>query len=159
MPTQQQKAGKLWTLVMLLVVVALAVVYYKFHDYFEPKTDILLTLDPGCDLRSDACITKVPPDGNVSFSISPNDIPLLKPLQLKVQTQGVNVSRVEVDFAGIGMNMGFNRTRLTGNPGDGFAGEATLPVCIRNRMDWEAKVILHTDQGVITAPFHFHTIR
>jgi hypothetical protein len=50
--------------------------------------------------------------GEVSFSISPTDIPILRPLVLQVKTEGIEVLNVEVDFIGIGMEMGFNRSRL-----------------------------------------------
>jgi hypothetical protein len=32
-----------------------------------------------------------------------------------------------------------------------------LPVCVRDRMTWEARVLLTTPRGLIDAPFRFTT--
>jgi len=76
-----------------------------------------------------------------------------------VKTEGADVSSVEVDFVGVGMNMGYNRPALN-KIGEGqFTGEATLPVCVRRKMEWEARVLLHTPEGIIMAPFQLYTLR
>jgi len=66
---------------------------------------------------------------------------------------------VEVDFIGIGMKMGFNRSKLQATGSNSFGGRGVLPVCIRDAMEWEAKVLVHTDKGVMAAPFRFITVK
>jgi hypothetical protein len=34
-----------------------------------------------------------------------------------------------------------------------------LPVCVRERMTWEARVLLHLPDGTLAAPFRFETTR
>jgi hypothetical protein len=34
-----------------------------------------------------------------------------------------------------------------------------LPVCVRQRMTWEARVLLHYPQRMLAAPFRFDTLR
>ncbi len=80
-------------------------------------------------------------------------------MALDVTITGEEVDSVEVDFAGVSMNMGFNRTHLEATDEGKFSGTITLPVCVRNRMDWEADVMLQTDMGIIVAPFRFETVR
>ena len=66
---------------------------------------------------------------------------------------------VEVDLQGLDMNMGFNRPKLA-SLGDGhFRGEGMLPVCVRDAMEWEAKVLVHSDDGLRAAPFRFITVK
>lgn len=153
------KANILWGVVLLLLVVTLGVVYYKYKDYFVPKADVAYPFDPECNLKAGGCETLLKAGGRVKFQIAPNTIPLLKPLDLEVQVSGLEVGKVEVDFAGVDMNMGFNRNRLSASGAGRYTGQATLPVCVRKRMDWEAKVMLYTDEALITVPFRFETIK
>lgn len=152
-----KKQGNLWTIVALLTLVLLLSVSYKLKDMLKPGIAASAKLDESCDLRKGACSSDLPGGGKVTFSIAPNDIPILRPLQLEVKVEGVDVSKTEVDFTGIGMDMGYNRPKLETVGKDHFLGKAILPVCVRSRMDWEARVLLQTDHGLIMAPFRFYT--
>ncbi len=119
-------------------------------------------LDADCDLRASPCVAEFPGGGSIRFSIEPRSIPLVETLQLAVEAQGLEMQAVEVDFSGVDMNMGFNRVLLS--PGQGetaaiAAGQGILPVCVRNRMAWEAKVMVQTGRGLLMAPFRFETYR
>ena len=76
-----------------------------------------------------------------------------------MKLDGVAVSKAEVDFTGIGMDMGYNRPTLEPITKTQFKGKAILPVCVRSKMDWEAKVLLQTERGLIMAPFRFFTLK
>jgi hypothetical protein len=57
------------------------------------------------------------------------------------------------------MDMGFNRASLT-DAGDGrFTGTGLIPVCIRDRMLWEARVLATDGDAWISAPFRFEVVR
>lgn len=154
-----QKNNVLWYVMLALLALSLGAVYYHFKDYFKPKAAQTLNWDSECDLRSGSCELQLPNGGSVQFEITPKSIPLLKPMALDVTVTDEDVSSVEVDFAGVSMNMGFNRTKLKAADGGKFSGTITLPVCVRNRMDWEAGVMLETDAGIIVAPFRFETVK
>lgn len=114
---------------------------------------------PFCDLRAGPCTARFASGGSVRFAISPRDIPALKPLRLDVEVEGLVPARVEVDFAGADMNMGFNRVSL-GPRGTGrYQGVGILPICVRHRMTWVAKVLLQTERGYLVAPFRFDALR
>jgi hypothetical protein len=134
-------------------------VFFNFKGYVGPQVIATLPVDTQCDLHSSACTTKLPQGGNISLSIEPRSIPLLKPLQLHVTTKGVDASKVEIDFVGVGMNMGYNRPSLKKTKTEHFVGETTLPVCVRRKMDWEAQVLIHTPKGIVKVPFQFYTLR
>jgi hypothetical protein len=145
-----------------LVVLALAVAagsgYWYFRDYFAPPEAVTLSLDR-CDLQQQACRRALPGGGEMEFSIRPRPIPLVSPLKLRLKVAGVEVDRAEVDFSGVTMNMGYNRPRLQA-VGEGlFEGEGFLPVCIRQRMDWEAKVLLYLPDKVLAVPYRFETLK
>ena len=134
-------------------------VSFKLKDLLEPSVSASASLDESCDLRAGACVSVLPNGGKVSFSLSPKDIPILRPLKLQVKIEGVKASTVEVDFVGIGMEMGYNRSTLEADGQNQFTGKAILPVCVRSKMDWEAKVLLKTDTGIVMAPFRFYTTK
>ena len=69
------------------------------------------------------------------------------------------MSRVLVDFTGVDMNMGFNRVELQPQGDSGFAGEGMLPVCVRMRMQWQARVLMETERGLVSADYRFWTAR
>ncbi len=132
--------------------------WWLFRDYFEPPEAVTLPLD-GCDPQKGACIRKLPGGGELRFEITPRPIPVVKPLRLVARVKGLRPRRVEVDFSGVSMNMGYNRPRLKQVTSGRFEGETMLSVCIRQRMDWEAKVLLYLPDKVLAVPFRFDTIR
>jgi len=164
--------NKLWLFVALLSFAILLTLAYKFKDLLTPAVNMQESVDANCDLRKGACTTVLSTGGKVSFFIDPIDIPLLKPLKLSVVLEGVDASNVEVDFVGIGMEMGYNRSVLTRESNANgsvkkFTGKAILPVCSLTKMNWEARVLLHpengssvgADNGVHLIPFRFFTIK
>jgi hypothetical protein len=149
----------LWLMAGLLFLVLVAVVIYKFQPLLHPELSAVAPLDPDCDLRAGPCIGKFPDGTEISFTIEPRTIPLVQKLKLKATVKGVSAQDAQVDFIGLNMEMGFNRSQLKAE-GDGvFNGSGVLPVCVRTHMEWEARVMVWTDQGIIAAPFRFDTVR
>ena len=132
---------------------------YKFKDFLSPEAAMIATLDESCDLREGQCSSTLPSGGKVVFSIQPKNIPLISPLQLDVEIEGVKVSNIDVDFIGIGMDMGYNRSRLKEVDKTHFTGSGMLSICARSKMEWEARVSLQTEKGLIVVPFRFFTIK
>ena len=139
----------------LLLIALVVVVGYKLSPLILPKADKTIQPEAGCDLQRQACQAVLPGGGRVELGITPRPIPMVKPLQVEVRVEGVTASRVEVDFTGIDMNMGLNRPLLQAMADGRYRGEATLPVCITGAMDWQATVLLETDQERIAIPFRF----
>lgn len=140
---------------MILALVLIGVVGYKLSPLLLPKADLTVSPEGGCDLQSGSCGAVLPQGGRLKFSLSPRPIPVSDPIALVVALEGMEADRVTVDFAGVSMNMGFNRPRLApGGPGR-FVGQATLPVCVTGRMVWQATVLVETGQTRIAVPFRF----
>ena len=116
-------------------------------------------LDPRCDLRQGPCTGTLPSGGQVHLELTPRDLPLLEPIAIDVRLEGLRAFAVEVDFAGVDMNMGYNRPRLTAEGEGRYVGNTVLPVCVRQRMDWEARVLVRTPDGLMAAPFRFSTFK
>lgn len=139
---------------ILLALAALGFAGYHLAPLLSPRTDVALPVS-SCDLGKTSCTIALPAGGQVEVAIDPHPIPALKPLKLLAIARGADVRRIEIDFAGVDMKMGFNRPQLE-NMGEGrFVGQANLPVCITGKMPWEATVLIETGNSVIAAPFRF----
>ena len=155
-----QLTHKIWVSVTAVVLVAVVVVA-AIQIWHQTPGNIVVAapLNDSCDLQKAPCEARFPDGGRLVLSISPHPIEGLKPLQLQVQIEGLDANSVEVDFRGLGMNMGFNRPRLEKEADGLYAGTGMLSSCILDRMSWEATVLAGTDKGLIAAPFRFETTR
>lgn len=123
----------------------------------QPRVQLTLPHDPACDLHLGSCATVLPQAGKVTFGIEPRTLPVLQPLTLTVQVEGLAPQQVNVAFNGVDMDMGFNQTTLQAAGEGRFTGTITLPVCVRSSMAWEAQVMVQTAQGITLVPYRFWT--
>ncbi|MCK5727184.1 MAG: hypothetical protein KAH22_10205 [Thiotrichaceae bacterium] len=156
---QEKKPEPLWAIVAILGLIILLVIGYKLKISMAPNIIASATIDKACDLRKGACTSELPSGGKISFSMTPNTIPILRPLELNVITEGIEVSTIKVDLVGIDMDMGYNRPKLDRIDPHHFKGTMVIPVCVYSKMEWEARVLLNTNKGLIMAPFRFYTIK
>lgn len=144
-------------LIGVLLIVLVVVVGYKLSPMLLPKADVTVQPEAGCDLQRQGCLAKLPGGGSVELEMGTRPIPLVKPFEVRVNAGNLQPGRVEIDFAGIEMNMGYNRLLLAPR-GDGtYVAEATLPVCITGQMAWQATVLLESGHERIAIPYRFIT--
>lgn len=153
------KQHLLWGLLIGLAAVILIVVAVKLRPGGGEEPILVGAADGDCELRAGPCTARFAGGGEVTLDIAPRGIPLAAPLDLQVGVRGLTVSAAAVDFVGTDMYMGYNRPALTADGAGRFRGAGMLPVCIRNRMAWEARVLLTTPAGLLAAPFRFETRR
>lgn len=197
----------LWGVAAALAVAVIGVAAFRAWPLLHPPVSDRAPLVPACDLRAGPCSVPFVSGGNVTLAIEPRGIPAVHPLQLQVTLRNLPPpQRVEIDFAGVDMDMGFNRaplqrdgaphpggradgdqttgdhpdgSRVTENPLDRsrvlenrldpgewvssapsrWTGQGMLPVCVRGRMTWEARVLLHYPGRLLAAPFRFDSLR
>jgi hypothetical protein len=142
-------------LAIILALAAIAVVGYKVSPLLLPKADLTLAPAADCDLHHQACHADVPGGGRIELSIAPRPIPVVKPLRVTATISGLVANKVDIDFAGVTMNMGYNRVTLNASGNQRYAGETTIPVCITGRMAWRATLMVETDRQRIAVPFLF----
>jgi hypothetical protein len=140
---------------LLLALVAGGVLFQRI---LQPTAEITVPLDPACDLGRTACRSAAV-GGGVTLDITPRPIAPMKPLHIEVVVEGLTAERLEVDFSGVDMNMGYNRFVLVETAPGRFTGSAVLPVCVRDRMAWEAKVLVDTPGARLSVPFRFESQR
>ena len=124
-----------------------------------PETVTPVAAESPCDLQHGACTARLPGGGRLTFAIEPRPIPVLKPIQLRVQVEDLRPRAVEVAFSGTDMDMGVNRTVLKEEGEGRYAGPGMLPVCVRDRMNWRATVLVTTADAKLSVPFLFETVR
>ncbi|MEA3642060.1 MAG: hypothetical protein VBE63_19280 [Lamprobacter sp.] len=108
-----QNARPLWILAIGLALAVVVVVLIKAWPLLHPSLSERAPLNPDCDLLREACQVRFADGGEVRLDIEPRGIPAVRPLQIEVGlSQLPTPERVEVDFRGVDMNMGFNRVRL-----------------------------------------------
>ncbi|WP_213380962.1 hypothetical protein [Allochromatium tepidum] len=136
---------------------AILIIVRAVWPVLYPPVSQVASLDPRCDLRAGPCESRFGGGGRVRFGIEPRTLPVAAPLRLEVELSGLAAEAVEVDFVGVEMYMGFNRVALE-SLGDGrYAGHGMIPVCTSGRMTWEARVLIHTPDGLLAAPFRFES--
>jgi len=153
------KLGKasLVNMAMASALIALAFVGHRLSPLLLPKADVTGVAEAGCDLQKSACIAALPQGGRLEFSVSPRPIPVPRPFRVEAAVSGITARKVEVDFAGETMNMGYNRSELAALGAGRYAAEVSLPVCVSGGMVWRATVVVETDGQRIAVPFRFET--
>ena len=139
--------------VIALALACVAVIGYKLSARWHSADAIMLPRS-SCNPSVEDCTISLPRGGQLRLSIAPRPIRALQKLSLEVAITGWKAEKVEIDFDGVDMSMGYNRPVLSGD-GRKFSGQTMLPVCITGTMTWKATVVVTTDKERIAAPFHF----
>lgn len=137
----------------ILLIALVVVVGYKLSPILLPKADVTVQPEAGCDLNHQVCPASLPGGGRIELSSSVQPVPLVKPFQILLNISGLEASRVEVDFAGVDMNMGLNRPLLQDQGNGRYVAEVTLPVCITGQMDWQVTVLIESGRQRIAIPY------
>ncbi len=124
-----------------------------------PAEPIEVRAESGCDLQRGPCSAELPGGGRMTLVLTPRPVIPMRAVSVQATFDNVLAREVSVDFKGVDMNMGDNRFVLGPDGSGRFSGTASLSVCIRDRMEWDAWLLANTDQGLFTAPFRFETRR
>lgn len=152
----------LTVVVMALILALLIVLGWRGPSLLQPTAGNEAQVDGDCDLHRGACEAYWPDGTQLTFQITPRPIRMQQRLQLQADVEGPSPpDRVQVDFQGVEMYMGYNRPELE-QRGDRWESLGILPLCVTDRMTWEATVMLHQgedDENLRTARFRFETRR
>ncbi len=129
------------------------VIAFKLIPLLRPSADLTLPAKR-CNPSLERCAATLPDGGQIVLSIRPLPIRPLQTLHLDVEVSHLQTEKIEIDFDGTQMRMGYNRPQLTGANGH-FRGTTILPVCVTGAMEWVATVLITTRDKRIAAPFIF----
>lgn len=112
-----------------------------------------------CDLSAQPCHAVLPDGGRLTLSIAPRPIPLMQPLAVEIRVENSQLQPTSLDITGLNMEMGLNRTELSGS-GDGrWSGETLLPICSQRQMHWQASLSLRDASQQYRLVYAFFTLR
>ena len=146
-------------LLTVLAVVILGVTGAALRSWRTVAPVLLAVPAPDCDLRLGPCTARFADGGEVTLEVEPRGIPVARPLTFRLTTRGLTADTVALDLVAVDMDMGYNRPSLVPAGPGVYRGQGMLPVCVRRRMTWEARVLLTTRGGLVAAPFRFDTGR
>lgn len=148
-----------WNILTALLLAVMAVIYFKVKPMLDEPTLLATAPVPTlCDLNQTVCTSRLEGIGEIALALSPRPVPVLKPLEVRVESRIDDVRSIALRVTGRNMNMGVNQFLLKPQGGNGYRGEAMLPVCVRDRMEWLAEVVVETGHGQLIFPFHFETV-
>ena len=112
-----------------------------------------------CDLGQGICFFDDAILGRGSVEIFPRPILLNRRSQIKVVVSKDVISRLEVDFLGIEIPMGYIRPELKAKKANVYVGEVFLPTCIREQMTWKATLLFEIENELYAREYRFVTAK
>ncbi len=140
---------------IVLALLLVAVVGYHYSPLLLPQADLTMTADAACNLNRQACRVPLADGGSVELTILPRPIPVVSPLTIEAKLNGIAGKTVELDFAGVDMQMGHNRVVLSPTGNGVFSSTASLPVCVTGRMNWRATLLIDSGGRHLSVAYDF----
>lgn len=108
-----------------------------------------------CDLHSQNCKVSVPELGEAILSFAPRPIQMNKSLNMFVTTSFEDQVEVWIDFLGLEMEMGFNRTKLK-YIDNKYSANGFLPTCSEKKMTWKTTLLIK--KGDVTYGYEYRFV-
>lgn len=151
---------------MLLVLLAFILGgggYLALHSgspfLLKSPTIIQLTSAADCFLQERSC-TAVSEQMQISLSLNPQPVPLMKPVQALVKVKGLkDLHVVELKVEGLNMYMGFQTAQLMRLSETDWQGSFSLPICSEREMQWRVMANLKSPHADYQASFNLSTHR
>ncbi len=110
-------------------------------SWFSKPTTYILQ-DPDCDLHVKPCTIQTSRGEVFTLTITPNSIPLMKPLTLSLKFSGIDIQSLEGKIFATNMDMGIHPITLKKSTSNSLEGVVTLPTCLVGNMKWRAEFLL-----------------
>lgn len=140
------------------VLIGVAVAYYTIMQAKAAPLPLTL-IDANCALDKRACTVQGQQGEQLTLSVLPKPIPVLKDVQVTLQNvQGLGqLKQAEVTVEGVDMFMGYQSASLQATAKAPWQGTFVLPICSSNVMQWQLILDLQTTSGHYQAVFPFQT--
>lgn len=116
-------------------------------------------LQKNCNLHQETCAVEQN-EQLVTLKISPQPIPIARPLGIEVELANMDVQQMEIDISGINMYMGYNRVPLKSYRPNYWVGTSMLAFCTQERMEWQVTLLITLKDGKqIQIPYQLITDR
>lgn len=153
--------------IKLLLITGLAfgagLIGFSLFSFDSGAAHSTLTLQSECNLSSDeVCVAQDQTGHRVSISLSPRPVPILKDVQVTAAVMGFEAIRTaRISIEGLNMYMGIQIIPLqiaqNKDADIQLTGSLQLPICTSQMMEWQATLILQTENREYRAAFPFTT--
>lgn len=143
---------------ILIFVITSLIVYEAMNINKIDDFKIISINEQSCNLQNDECELNVADLGKVNFKITPTPILMNEQISLIVTPEFGGLTEVWVDFLGLEMEMGYNRTKLK-RIGDRYIAKGFLPTCTEKQMTWKATLLIKIKTDTYGYEFKFKTSR
>lgn len=142
----------------LIVILSLALAYFfidvkDIYNFFAGNVKYTIS---NCDLQKEECRVVLSDGSEIEFSITPKEIPLLKPIEFNLKTKGIDSDEVEFRIFGKNMDMGVYSFKLKKVTNGEYKGRGLIPSCVID-MKWQGDLIIEKPTEKIGASFEFET--
>jgi len=159
-------------IIISVTLVVLAIVgagLYYGDKYFSEKNKRVVRLEvvKDCKLHLRPCSGTISlhKDVEVVFEMTPKNPSSIEPILLRAEFTDAEPDRVQIQFEGKDMYMGFLQFELQQEESSSvkqnstiFTGKGSLSVCIRNMIQWVAILRVELDDIIYELPFEFETV-
>lgn len=129
-------------IILLLVALLGAASFYLLSGYLSGQ-NWQTTVFKECQLDKQVCHLSLNSDQSIRLEISPRPIPLVKPLTVSVNLDGLpQVDFAQLEIEGVNMFMGLQIVPLKAINQDRLTGEFSLPICSTQHMEWKATLVI-----------------
>ena len=139
----------------LILGLASLIVYEAMNITKVEDFNISMLPTNDCDLHVENCEVQVPDLGIAILKLSPKPIQMNKSLKMQVETKFDDQVDVWIDFLGLEMEMGFNRTKLKVIENI-YQSEGYLPTCTEKRMTWKTTLLIK--KGDVTYGYEYRFV-
>lgn len=143
-------------LIGILSIGLVLVVANKLSPLLFPVADRQLAAPP-CDLQRAACRSELPDGSRIELAFAERPAPLVRPFAVAATVDGPAPAKIEIDFAGLDMDMGLNRKPLQAAGAGRYVAQVVLPVCISGGMRWRATLLIERNGQRLALPYEFTT--
>jgi len=149
MPKLPPSSRPIAALVLLILVALAGYVWWRQQP---------ARVEDGCNLHERPCSAPIPDGGRVTLGIEPRPLVYGHPWRVTVKfDDAAAADAVGVDFTGLDVPTSFNRIALEPAKDGGFAGEATLPMCAFEPIDWQVSLLLGAGGKSRSVAFAFNS--
>ena len=146
---QQQKI-----LLSIAAMFVLVVIGDYAYQYFYWRHSVHST-HQNCNFEKGICTTSITNGRSVAFNITPNDVPIDKPLNLAISLHNFKSENVKLRISNIHIPNCRVDVQLNTQDEINFHGKAQLPSCPNPVQNWLAMVSINTGAKNIIIPFRF----
>ncbi|WP_320036410.1 hypothetical protein [Halarcobacter sp.] len=130
--------------------------FNALYQSFKGEVEFV-TQKEDCNLHEKSCTITLQDGTSFELSITPKDIPLMKPLTFTIKSNNPNLENLYLNIYATNMFMGEFNLPIKNLSNGNYEATGTLPTCPVGDMNWNAEIRIEKLNETIGARFQFKT--